>query len=229
MKNLFAIAFTLLLTQFCTAQNVSKLNFSRAGNLEYIVIGLDEFNVIYLQKDGSISKWGYDRYAARGGENYAADLDPYAGRVENYAATDDAAFRGKIKYIGKYLVTYYASYDNTGLPGKIKSIGTLAINYYEAFENEAFKGNIKTLGGNTLTWYSSFENEAYRGKLKSLGITNIVYYGSFEDKEVRGKIKTLGNSSFTWYSSFDLQDYRGAMKTGQQMQTIGGIKYFVGG
>jgi len=229
MKKLFIVLFAVLLAQFSIAQNISKLSFSRAGNLEYIAIGLDDFNVIFLQKDGSMSQWGYDRLAARGGENYAATLDPYAGRIEYYAATDDAALRGKIKYMGKYLVSYYASYENESLVGKIKSIGNLQLSYYESFENEAFKGNIKSLGGNAVTWYSSFDNEAFRGKLKSLGATSIVYYGSFEDKEVRGKIKTLGSSSFTWYTSYDLRDYRGAMKTGTQLQTIGGIKFFVGG
>jgi len=229
MKKIFVLFLALAFAAGGFAQSIARITIDRSGSLEHISIGLDENTVIYLGKDGSMLKWGFDRYAARGMENYDNSLDPYMGRVEYYGPNDDAAFRGKIKSIGRFQLTYFASYDNESFRGKLKSIGGLTFDYYQAFEDKAFQGNIKSIGQNSFTWYTAFDNEAFRGKLKSVGPTAITYYGSFEDKLIRGKVKTLGNSSFTWYTSFDLKEYGGAMKTGTQLQTLSAVKYFVKG
>lgn len=229
MKKLFASCVLLLSVVALSAQTINRITIDRNGALEHITIGIDDNNVMYLDKQGNMTKYGFDRFAARGGENYDNTLDPYMGRVEYYNQTDDAAFRGKIKSIGRYIITYYASFDNESLRGKIKSIGNMTFDYYASFENEAFRGNIKQLGQYAFTWYASSDNEAFRGRLKSVGSTTITYYSSFDDKLIAGKVKNLGGSSFTWYTSFDRRDYRGAMKTGTQMQTFAGVRFFVRG
>ena len=207
------------------AQNISRITIA-GGNIAF-VIGLDENVSLYLNKDGTISKWGFDKYAAAGVENYRDAVDPYQGRTEYYTAMDDTAYRGKIKYIGKYKFTWYASYDIASMRGKVKSIGSIVFDYYQAYENEAFRGNIKTFGQKELAWYSSFDNNALKGKIKSFGPTSFTWYTSVGDDILRGKIKTIGNASFTWYSSFDLREYRGAMKTGLATQYVDGIKYVI--
>ena len=227
MKKIIVFAFAICLSISVFSQNLAKITITGSGNVDFISIGLENNTFLYLNKDGSIKKYGFDRYANYGAENYMDTLDEYVGRVDYYSATDDAAFRGKVKYIGRFLLTYYASYDNESLRGKLKSIGSINIDYYASFDNEAFKGNIKSIGQHAFSWYANYENVAYRGKLKAVGSTNISYYGSFDDKVISGKVKTLGGTTFTYYTSLDLQQYRGAIKTGLQTQTLNTIKYYV--
>ena len=226
MKEIF---LALLITNAfvpATAQTISRINLAADGNIS-LIIGLDEDVFLYLTKDGNLSKWGFDKYAASGVENYRDAVVNYEGRTEYYTDNDDAALRGKVKYIGKTMVTWYASYDNDAQRGKIKSIGNINFDYYQGYENEAFRGNIKNIGQKGVTWYSSFDNKAIKGKLKSLGTTNFTWYTSLDDVATSGKIKNIGAASFTWYSSFDRSEYRGSMKSGAPAQYVNGIKYII--
>jgi len=223
MKKIFFAVIVFFSSQVF-GQAISKITIAGNGNVDNIAFGLDENVQVYLTKDGNISKWGFDRFIGYQ-ENYGGVLEPYVGRVEYYTSNDDAALQGKVKYIGKILLTYYASYENEMLKGKLKSIGSINLDYYLNYENESFRGNIKTIGIQAVTWYSSYENEALRGKLKSVGPTLLNYYGSFEDKAYRGKIKSIDRFSITYYSSFE--QYSGSVKTGAQVMNANGIKYFV--
>ena len=225
-KILFSVAATLFLAPAFT-QSINKITIADNGNVEKIGFEVETDVILNISTDGSIMNWGYDVFKSRGGENYMDRLDPYVGRVEYYAETDNEAFRGKIKSIGRTTITWYASYENDAFKGKIKSIGSMAIKYYETYEDKAFQGKIKSIGSNNVTWYASYNNEAYRGKLMSIGSTQFTYYSNTDDKAYRGKIKSLGGTPFTFYSSYDLPEYRGRMKSGNQLQFINGIKYFV--
>ncbi|HMK05152.1 MAG TPA: hypothetical protein VK489_13200 [Ferruginibacter sp.] len=223
MKKIFlAIAFLSFLSP-AFSQLISKITIGSTAGANIIAFGLDENVQVYVSIDGNITRWGFDRFIGYT-ENYAGTLEPYVGRTEYYTPNDDEALRGKVKYIGKTLLTYYASYENEALKGKIKSIGSTNLDYYLSYDNEAYRGNIKTIGRDAITWFSSFENEAFRGKLKSVGPTAITYYRSFEDKAYRGKVKSIDRSIFTYYSSFEL--YSGSIKTGNPVLIANGIKYF---
>lgn len=224
MKRALILVISLLCGMASFAQHISQITINGSGQADVFAIGLDEQVEIYLTKDGSISKWGYDRFIGYQ-ENYTGQLDPYVGRVEYYNQLDDESLRGKPKYIGRTLITYYPSYENEMLKGKVKSIGNISLDYYLSFEDAAYKGFIKTLGQNNLTWYGSFENDAMKGKLKSVGSTQLSYYGSFEDKAFRGKIKSIDRFTVTYYSSFE--QYSGSMKTGLQIMNANGIKYYI--
>lgn len=207
-------------------QRISKITITGSGSLSDIVIGLDENVQVYLSKDGQITKWGFDRFIGYQ-ENYNDYLEPYVGRVEYYSENDDVALRGKVKYIGKTMLTYYASYEMESLRGKLKSIGSLNMGYYQAYDDKAMAGSLKTVGQQNIDWYSSFENEGLRGKLKGVAGTPITYYGSFEDKAFRGKLKSIGSNTFTYYSS--TEQYSGSIKSGASTVTINGIKFYIRG
>lgn len=224
MKKIFLTAATLFIFTLGFGQSISKITIAGNGNIEIIAFGLDENVQVYVTKDGNISKWGYDKYIGHQ-ENYNAVLEPYVGKTEYYTQNDDEALRGKVKYIGRTLLTYYSSYENESLKGKLKSIGAINLDYYLSFDDKAFTGNLKSIGQNSVTWYASYENEALRGKLKAVGPTVITYYGSFEDKSYRGKIKSIGSYTLTYYSSFE--QYSGAIKTGSPILNANGIKYYV--
>lgn len=224
MKKIF---FTLIATFFISigfAQSISKITLSGNGQVDVFAFGLDENVQVYVTKTGSISKWGFDRYIGYQ-ENYNGDLQPYVGRTELYTQLDDEALRGKVKYIGRTLLTYYASYENEELRGKLKSIGSISLDYYQSFEDAAYRGNIKMLGSQQVTWYASYENADIKGKLKSLGPTSFTYYGSFEDKAFRGKIKSIDRYNFVYYSSFE--QYSGSLKNGASIINANGIKYYL--
>jgi hypothetical protein len=221
-KIIFTIAAAFIL-QTGIGQSISQINFT-GGQVDIFAFGLDGNVRLYLTKDGNISKWGFDRYIGYQ-ENYNGELDPYVGRIEYYTQNDDESLRGKVKYIGRILLTYYASYENEALKGKLKAIGSINIDYYLSYEDAAYRGNIKTLGQQAVTWYASYENADLRGKLKTVGPTAITYYGSFEDKAFRGKIKSIGQFNITYYSSFE--QYSGSLKTGSTIMTANGIKYFL--
>lgn len=224
MKKIFLTITGIIIFAFCFSQTVSKITIAGNGNMDVISFGLDENIQVYVTKDGIISKWGYDKFIGYQ-ENYNGMLEPYVGRIEYYTPKDDEALRGKVKYIGRTLITYYPSYEREELKGKLKSIGSIDMDYYLSYDDAAYKGNIKTIGRNAITWYAAYENEALRGKLKAVGPTILTYYGSFEDKAYRGKIKSIDRFTFTYYSSFE--QYSGSVKTGAQILNANGIKYFV--
>ncbi len=224
MKKIVLILISLFTVAAGFSQTISKITIDGNGRVDHISFGLDEQVQVYVSKEGNISKWGYDKFIGYQ-ENYAGVLDPYVGRVEYYSANDDAALQGKVKYIGKILLTYFTSYENDMLKGKLKSIGTINLDYYLNYENESFRGNIRSIGLHTINWYASYENEAWRGKLKSVGPVSLTYYGLYEDKAYRGKIKSIDQFNITYYSSFE--QYSGSVKTGAQLINANGIKYFV--
>lgn len=225
MKQIILASLFLIFTSAIGAQNISRINL--AGGDVTFVLGLDDHVSFYLTKDGTVSKWGYDKYAAAGADNYMEAVENYQGRVEYYNDQDDIAYRGKVKYIGRYKVTWYASYEMEAMRGKLKSIGNIIFDYYQAYENEAFRGNIKSFGQKAVSWYSSFDNATLKGKIKSFGPSAITWYSSLDDIFLRGKVKSIGNTSYTWYSSFDLPQYRGSLKTGNPVQFVDGVKYIV--
>ncbi|MBL7700729.1 MAG: hypothetical protein JNM14_00645 [Ferruginibacter sp.] len=226
MKRIFSITVSLFLCMVVFGQRISKITITGSGSVSDIVIGLDENVQVYLTKDGQISKWGFDRFIGYQ-ENYNDYLEPYVGRVEYYSQNDDAALRGKVKYIGKTMLTYYPSYEMESLRGKLKSIGSLNMVYYQAYEDKAMAGSLKTIGQQNIEWYASYENEGLRGKLKGVGGIQVTYFGSFEDKAFRGKLKSIGSNYFTYYSSSE--QYSGSMKSGATTVTANGIKFYVRG
>jgi len=225
MKKVF---LAIVVTVFCAgafAQKVEKITLSREGNFEMMAFLLDENVTVNMSNDGAISAFGVEIYSDRI-PNFSR-LDKFPGRTEYYSANDNEAFSGKVKYIGKTLITYYASFDNESLRGKVKSIGSTNFEYYSLSENETVRGKIKQAGSVQFGWYTTYDNEAMKGKLKSVGSTTLNYYASFDDKAFKGKIKSIGNATFTYYSSLEKAEYRGSLKSGTQMQTINGVKYYV--
>jgi hypothetical protein len=226
MKKIFLLTAAFVFCTVVYSQQISKIIITGSGQVNDIVIGLDENVQIYITKQGQISKWGFDRFIGYQ-ENYNDYLEPYVGRVEYYSQNEDEALRGKVRYIGKYVVTYYPSYEAESLRGKLRSIGSLNMDYYFTFEDKALAGNLKMIGQQNIQWYASYENEALRGKLKGVGPTSITFYGAFEDKAMRGKIKSIGSNNFTYYSS--AEQFSGAMKTGAPFVIANGVKYYVRG
>ncbi|MEP7237149.1 MAG: hypothetical protein ABI685_04780 [Ferruginibacter sp.] len=226
MKKIILTIVAALIFSAGFTQSISKITLTGNGQVDVFAFGLDENVQIYVTKDGNISKWGFDRYIGYQ-ENYNNDLVPYVGRVEYYTQNDDESLRGKVKYIGRTLLTYYASYENDALKGKLKAVGSIGLDYYLSYDDAAYRGNIKTLGGQTVTWYASYENADIKGKLKAVGPTAFTYYGSFEDKAFRGKIKSIDRYTFTYYSSFE--QYSGSIKGGNSIINANGIKYYLRG
>lgn len=224
MKKIFFVVTTLFLFNMSFSQQISKVTIAGNGQVDAFAFGLDEQVQVYITKDGNISKWGYDRYIGYQ-ENYNGDLLPYVGRIEYYSQNDDEAIRGKVKYIGKTLLTYYAAYENEALKGKIKTIGSVNLDYYLPYEDAACRGLIKSLGRQILAWYASYDNADLQGKLKNLGSTAFNYYSSFEDKAFRGKIKSIDRFTFTYYSSFE--QYSSSLKSGSSVINANGIKYYL--
>lgn len=209
------------------AQRLSRVNITAGGDIEAIIFETSENVLISLTKDGSITKFGVDKYLGYR-ENYTGELQDYVGRVEYYTDLDNEAFRGKVKSIGRTPITYYASYDKEGLTGKVKSIGNLVFDYYLLTENDAYKGNIKSAGSTNFTYYSNYDNASLQGKFKSIGNTNLNYYTSFDDPGARGKIKRVGSYEYTYYpETYFRAELRGRLKSGNLVQTEGGVKYFL--
>ncbi len=224
MKKIFFSISFLFVLQFANAQHISRVTITGTGQVDVFAIGLDENVQLYLSKDGNIIKWGFDRFIGYQ-ENYNSELEPYVGRIEYYTQNDDEAIRGKVKYIGRTLLTYYASYENDALKGKLKAIGSLNLDYYLAYEDVAYTGNLKSIGRQAVNWYASYESKDLRGKLKNIGSALLTYYGSFEDKTFVGKIKSIDRFVFTYYSSFE--QYSGSMKTGSTITNANGIKFYI--
>ncbi len=227
MKKFFLVTVALVFCLAAFSQRIAKITITGSGQLNDIVIGLDENVQIYISKQGQISKWGFDRFIGGNQENYQDYLEPYMGRVEYYSQNEDEALRGKVRYIGKTLISYYPSYEIESLRGKLKSIGSLNMSYYYAFDDKAMAGNLKNIGQQNIEWFASYENEALRGKLKAVGPTYLTFYGAFEDKAFRGKIRSIGSNQFTYYSSSE--QFSGSMKTGAPFVIANGVKFYVRG
>ena len=225
MKKILLVIAVNFLFVAAFAQKISKITLAQDGSLESFYILMDDNVTVNISKDGNIVAWGVETYSDRIPD--FSRLENYPGRVDYYSSTDNEAFRGKVKYIGRTAITYYGTYDNEAFRGKIKSIGTSNFEYYSNFDDEAVRGKLKNVGSAAITWYSSFDNESFRGKLKSVGATSITYYASFDDKAFKGKVKSIDRSSFVYYASTDKVEYRGLLKTGTPSQTINGVKYYV--
>lgn len=224
MKKIFT-AIPLLFLVTCTwSQQLGQVTFSGGATLSYFSFVTDQNVLIRISDDGKVIEWGTELLSQRS-DYYAPKLQPYMGRLENYGAESDSAFRGKLKSVGTCTLTYYGSYETKEKVGKLKSVGTSILDYYSNFDNVILKGKLRFIGSLVLEYYSSTVDEAFRGKLKSIGSTPITYYSSFDDKAIKGKIKSIGSVSYTWYTSFDLN--RAGLKTGLYRQNIGGVTYIL--
>jgi hypothetical protein len=225
MKKIFFAIAAIVFFATSYSQKVSKISINRDGTFAMMSLLLDEGITLTMDNEGNIKQWGFEIYSDR--IPSMSKIDPYVGRTEYYSNLDNESYRGKVKYIGKTLITYYASYDIESLRGKVKSIGASAFGYYSKFENELLSGKIKNAGPVAFNWYTSYDNEAFRGKLKSVGSTMLNYYTSYDDVATRGRIKSIDRAQFTYYLSTEKKEFQGAVKSGVQLQTINGIKYFI--
>ncbi|MGH2648255.1 MAG: hypothetical protein ACRDE8_11835, partial [Ginsengibacter sp.] len=187
MAKLYFLLILTFLSGSSFAQNIAQVTIDNRGKDDVITFLVDESVVVNITKDGKIISWGTEYTTPLTG--VYPRLEKYMGREEYYPATDNEAYRGKIKYIGRTLLTYYTSDDNESLKGKVKTIGTALLSYYTDYDDVAFKGFLKSSGSVPLTYYSSFQDEFFKGKIKSIGGTTLSYYGSFDDKAYRGKVK----------------------------------------
>lgn len=226
MKRLFALFFFTGIIIGATAQRLSKVNIAEKGSKVTFAIMLDQDLVLELLQDGSLGRFGVDRYSGRADANYRETVfQNFDGRVEYYDNSVNEAFRGKLKYIGGTLINYYATYEDKDLVGKIKSIGSMNFNYYSKYDDALAAGKIKSVGQLLVTYYSNFENDGYKGKVKSIGNTGLTYFSSMDDKAFAGKIKSFNGNSFIYYSSMDQPAFRGALKSGNQLQMVNGITF----
>ncbi len=226
MIKLYTVLFFTVLLAPVFAQNVARITIDNRGNQDIISFLIDETVMLNMTKDGKIIDWGIEYYTVRTGI-YPSRIEKYMGREEYYPSTDNEAYRGKVKYIGRTPITYYTSADGEELKGKVKSIGTNIFDYYKSYDDVAFKGDIKNVGSIPFTYYSSFEDASYKGKLKSVGGTGLTYYGTIDDIAYRGKVKNIDRNLITYYSSYDRKEYAGIIKSGSQVVYSGGIKYFI--
>ena len=130
MKKIFFAIAGIFVFSIGYGQTISKITITNDGTLDMFSFGLDDNVQVYVTRDGHISNWGFDKYIGYQ-ENYLGLLEPYMGRTEYYTENDDEAMRGKVKYIGRILLTYYPSYEKDELKGKLKSIGSFILNYYQ--------------------------------------------------------------------------------------------------
>ncbi|MGI8582321.1 MAG: hypothetical protein ACR2KX_08990 [Chitinophagaceae bacterium] len=228
MKKLLFLAWLTFLLSSAFGQRLTQLVLTNNINSNIISFLVDETVILNITRDGKIIDWGVESITRRIiNYNYPAKLDKYMGKEEYYPATDNEAFQGKIKYIGRTALTYYSSDENETLRGKLKSIGSIMFEYYAAYEDEAFRGNIKNAGPILFAYFGSFDDAAYKGKLKIVGPAAITYYSTFDDKAFRGKVKSIGRQSFVYYSSYDRREFSGTLKTGSPILYVNGIKYFI--
>src|SRR4051812_47807961 len=110
-----AIVFTFLLTQGF-AQKLVEVTIDNRSSSNTISFLVDETVMVNMGKDGNIIDWGIEYNTVRTGV-YPGKLLKYMGREEYYSSTDNEAYRGKIKYIGRTLITYYSSYENEEFKG----------------------------------------------------------------------------------------------------------------
>lgn len=226
MKKIILLIIITMQLDLASGQNISKITLGETGYLTAITFNLDEGVILNLSQDGNIIEWGVDIY--RGiGENYRNILEAYTGRTEYYKENDNEAFMGKLKFIGRTLISYYPSYEDEILRGKVKSIGLVKFDYYPKYENEAFKGKLKSAGIVPFYFFPSFGNDPNTGKLKGVGNTALSYYGPFDDKAYQGKIKSIGPVSYIYYGSSEIKGSRGMLKSGSHIQAVNGIKFYI--
>jgi hypothetical protein len=225
MSRLFLVTLLTSLLVTAYSQRITQITIG-SSNSTIISFLVDESVMVNITKDGKIIDWGIE-YNTLQTSFYPGKLQKYMGREEYYPSTVDSAYRGKIKYIGRTLITYYTSDENEMFKGKVKTFGSNLIDYYTSYDNAAYKGNVKNAGPVLFTWYGSFDDETYRGKIKTVGSTGITYYGVMDDKAYRGKVKNIDRSVVTYYSSFDRPGYGGAIKSGSPVLYSRGIKYFI--
>lgn len=227
MKKKFLLLCLSVMAFFSQAQRITKLTFANQCSSVTISVLLNENVTIKVSPEGSIAAWGVDLYADRAQNYFEHPLKPYEGRVEQYGQYDNEAFRGKLKYIGNNQVTYYGSYEDKSMAGKIKTIGNVKFSYYTVYDDALMAGKMKSAGDLTFSYYNQFDNDAFKGKVKSTGMANFTYYSSFDDKAFAGKIKSLNGQPFTYYSSIEQVNFRGGLKSGNMLQVIGGITYWL--
>jgi hypothetical protein len=226
MRKLFSLLIFMWVLTPAFSQRLAHIIIDNRGNSDVISFLVDENIFFNLTKDGKILDWGVEDNTP-GPKTFPPKLAKYMGREEYYPATEDEAYRGKIKYLGRTLITYYTSSDNEALKGKVKMIGSSFFDYYTSYDDAAFKGNIKTAGPTSFTYYASFEDESYKGKIKTVGATSLTYYGQIDDKAYRGKIKNIDRNVFTYYSSYDRKEFSGMLKSGAQMAFAGGVQFLI--
>lgn len=225
MKKVLCVVLAVMICSISFTQVIRKVTINFGGVVQTISVFADESVIINLTTDGKIKEWGIEDNSIY---NYQEKLNQYMGRIDYYTANDNPAYAGKVKYIGRTLITYYTSSDNDFWKGKIKSIGMMLFNYYDVYDDEIFRNNIKNAGAFSFSWFGSLDNEGYKGKLKTLGPTAFTYFASYDDKAFKGNIKSIGSNTFTYYPSYDKPGYSGAMKTGNRSNYMNGIKYLVG-
>src|SRR5437868_5944264 len=161
----------LLAIAFCItpafSQSLSKVTFNYDGGLDVISVELEPNVMLMINETGNVIRFGEDIFRESGVENWENKVKDYMGRVEYYANTENEAFRGKVKSIGRTTVTYYASYNNEAFRGRLKSIGSTELTYYSSTDDKAYKGKLKSIGGSQYTYYSSFDRQEYRGRMKT--------------------------------------------------------------
>ena len=225
MNKLYALLFVNFLVSTGFAQSIAQVTIDNRGNQDIITFLVDESVVVNITKDGKIIDWGKEYTIPITG--VYPRLEKYMGREEYYSPSDNEAYRGKVKYIGRTALTYYTADDKESLKGKLKTIGTIFLDYYTDYDDAAFRGFLRNAGSVPLTYYGSFNDEFYKGKIKSIGSTQLSYFGAIDDKAYRGKIKSIDRNMFTYYSSFDRPELSGIMKMGAAIISAGSIKYII--
>jgi hypothetical protein len=225
MKSLFILFCFPCLGGTALGQGLAQITLDNRGANTVITFLLEPSLVLNMAKDGKITDWGSEYTTQQTG--VYPKLEKYMGREEYYEATDNEAYRGKIKYIGRTLITYYTADDNEDLKGKVKTVGDIMIDYYGQYDDAAFKGYLRDAGSILFSYYSSFDDDFYKGKIRSVGSTMLTYYGSVDDKAYAGKIKNVDRTLFTYYSSYERPEYSGMMKSGVPMLSSGGIQYVI--
>lgn len=225
MSKLYSVLILTFFSLPAFSQNLAQVTIGNNGTPDIFTFLVDGTVAVNITKDGKVIDWGIEyTYPAAG---VYPRLEQYMGKEEYYPETENEAYRGKIKYIGRTLFTYYTSNDYETLKGKAKSIGSSMLDYYREYENDAFNGFLKSAAHVSITYYTSFEDQFYKGRIKSVGGTTLTYYGSVDDKAYRGKIKSVDRNLFTYYSSYDRREYSGMMKMGSPMVTNGGVKFII--
>ena len=228
MKKIFFLSTIVCCALFLNAQRVQRVTIGGNGTLLNFGLLLPQNVVIHVDQTGALGEWGVDKYADRQmNNNIQKPLEKFEGRTENYKATDDSAFQGKLKMVGSAIITYYASTDKPYLRGKVKAIGPIKFDYYSNYEDPMSQGKLKMIGSNNVTYFGNYENDAIKGKVKAIGGTNFTYFGGLEDKAFAGKIKSLGSATFTYYNSSERNYGPGNIKTGSYFQSQGGLLYFI--
>ena len=151
MIKLYLVMVSTFLLTHGFAQKLAQIAIDNRSNSAMISFLVDETVLVNMSKDGNIIDWGIEYNTVRNGM-YPGRLLKYMGREEYYSSSDNEAYRGKVKYIGRTLITYYSSYENEEFRGRVKTIGPNFLDYYASYENNAFKGNLKNAGAISFTY-----------------------------------------------------------------------------